>query len=61
MKEYTVATSKKKIKIGRIIAIVLMVIGGYTVAYNAITLTYELSRSVIKTIASHNWNPLPKI
>jgi hypothetical protein len=55
------ATPKKKIKVGRIIAIILMAIGGYTVAYNAVTLTYELSRSVIKTVASHNWNPLPKI
>lgn len=52
------ATSKKNIKIGRVIAILLMVIGGYTVLFNTITLVYEVSRSVIVAVSNHNWNPI---
>ena len=52
------ATSKKKVKAGRVIAGILIVIGGYTVVYNTVTLVYEVSRSVIVTVSNHNWNPI---
>lgn len=51
-------TSNKKVKPWRVIAVVLIIIGGYTVAYNAVTLIYEVSRSVIVAVSNHNWNPI---
>lgn len=45
-------TTTKKIKWGRIIAIVLMVIGGLTVVDNVIRLGKEMGN----TVMNHRWN-----
>ena len=48
--------AKKKIKPGRVVVIILIIIGGLTVLDNTWRLGRELGNAIGHTIASHRWN-----
>ena len=48
--------SKKKVKPGRVILIVLMLIGAFTVVDNGYRLIRNVGSAVVQTVSHHRWN-----